>query len=1148
MKTKIPLLALTAVLLLVAMLLAGSAVPQAQAAPTAIAYDMVGSSSQNLISYTDDPAIPFSSAADGFQKYQRGVSSSIPYAVLDDSLVTYPPDNLGIIDDTNLDEFFGVTDTVNGDTSGPVTATWVFNISGAENLSLSIDMGAMGDFESSDVFTWEYQIDGGPVQTAFVNSVDEAGSYTYTLAGGSSFTLNDPMLVDGLILSNILQTLTTNLTGSGSQLTLTLTAETDGGSEAFAFQNIVINGTVAPTAIAYDMVGSSSQNLISYTDDPAIPFSSAADGFQKYQRGVSSSIPYAVLDDSLVTYPPDNLGIIDDTNLDEFFGVTDTVNGDTSGPVTATWVFNISGAENLSLSIDMGAMGDFESSDVFTWEYQIDGGPVQTAFVNSVDEAGSYTYTLAGGSSFTLNDPMLVDGLILSNILQTLTTNLTGSGSQLTLTLTAETDGGSEAFAFQNIVISGISAGNVPPVVVSTNPGGGAEYVTVDSNIEIAFNENVTVTDPWFEINCGGAFVDAVVGGGPASYTLDPVSDLPSTTVCTVTVFAGAVADQGDPPLNMEEDYQFSFTTNAVCSDPSTAINAVQGPGFVSPIVGQLVTVEGVVVGDFQESDELDGFFVQEEDADFDNDPATSEGVFVNEGGFAAPDVQDGDLVRVTGTVVENFMNTEIAVVDVLVCDYAPGAYGPVDVTLPETTDGDLEKVEGMYVDLTNTMSVAQNYFLGRYGQLTLSSDLTNRLFQPTNQELPYSPEAAALAEYNNLNLLFLDDGMEVSSCGDNPDPVPYLGGPPPAVLRGGDMVNGLVGVIDYGQINSGSDCSDPATVGRDYRLQPTQDPNFIEDNPRTAVPDDVGGSLKVVSFNVLNFFNGDGQGGGFPTSRGAYTFLEFVRQRIKIYEAMKAIDGDVVGVMEIENDGFDQYSAIAELVTVMNEGPCYNSPDECAGIGYTDPGLGAGTYAYVDAGPGVVGTDEITVGFIYKPASVTPFGDPVIVDDPDFTNPMDYVDEDGEFAQQSRPAIAQTFMSNEDGALFTPIVNHLKSKGSSCGPGDDDLEQGSCNLTRTLGAQYLVETAVPQIQASSGDPDVIIIGDLNSYAMEDPIRVLTDGGFTNLVKSFSGDYAYTYTFDGLVGYLDHSLANASLTPQVTGVTEWHINTDEPAV
>jgi hypothetical protein len=434
-------------------------IPQA-AFGQVVAYDMVGSTSQNLISHTNPWDGGFTSAGDGFQKFQRGVSPSIPFSVVDDSLVIFPADSLGIIKDGNTDVFFGVTDTVNGDTSAGVVATWVFDISGASGLELSIDMGAMGDFESSDHFSWTYSIDGSAAAPAFENAVDEAGSHTYTLEGGASFTLNDPMLMQGTILTNDLQTFVAPIAGTGNQLTLVLTAYTDGGSEAFAFQNIVITGSV-PTEIAYDMVGSASQNLISHTNPWDGGFTSAGDGFQKFQRGVSPSIPFSIVDDSLVIFPADSLGIIKDGNTDVFFGVTDTVNGDTSGPVTANWTFDISGASGLSVSIDMGAMGDFESSDVFEWTYSIDGGATATAFVNSVDEAGSHTYTLEGGASFTLNDPMLMQGTILTNDLQNFVAPIAGTGSQLTLTLTASTDGGSEAFAFQNIIIRGGSGG--PP-------------------------------------------------------------------------------------------------------------------------------------------------------------------------------------------------------------------------------------------------------------------------------------------------------------------------------------------------------------------------------------------------------------------------------------------------------------------------------------------------------------------------------------------------------------------------------------------------------------------------------------------------------------------------------------------------------------
>ena len=82
-----------------------------------------------------------------------------------------------------------------------------------------------------------------------------------------------------------------------------------------------------------------------------------------------------------------------------------------------------------------------------------------------------------------------------------------------------------------------------------------------------------------------------------------------------------------------------------------------------------------------------------------------------------------------------------------------------------------------------------------------------------------------------------------------------------------------------------------------------------------------------------------------------------------------------------------------------------------------------------------------------------------------------------------------------------------------------------------------------------SGDAEFLIMGDLNSYAQEDPINAIEAGSddtvgtgddFTNLIAHFQGTYAYSYTFDGQAGYLDHALANASLFAQMTGAAMAH--------
>jgi hypothetical protein len=159
----------------------------------------------------------------------------------------------------------------------------------------------------------------------------------------------------------------------------------------------------------------------------------------------------------------------------------------------------------------------------------------------------------------------------------------------------------------------------------------------------------------------------------------------------------------------------------------------------------------------------------------------------------------------------------------------------------------------------------------------------------------------------------------------------------------------------------------------------------------------------------------------------------------------------------------------------------------------------------------------------------------------------------------KSRPALAQTFEEVGTGARFTVAVNHLKSKGSDCldlGDADAGDGQGNCNRTRTLAAQALVDWLATD-PTGSGDRDVLILGDLNSYAKEDPIDAVIAGAddalgsaddYTNLIARFQGTYAYSYVFDGQAGYLDHGLASATLNGQVTGAADWHINADEPDI
>ncbi len=546
-----------------------------------------------------------------------------------------------------------------------------------------------------------------------------------------------------------------------------------------------------------------------------------------------------------------------------------------------------------------------------------------------------------------------------------------------------------------------------------------------------------------------------------------------------------------------------------------TPIYAIQGSGNASPLVGQTVTTTGVVTKLVN-----NGFYLQ--DPAGDGNPATSDGIFVFTS--SAPTVSVGQLVRLNGKVAE-FNTGAASNADTLahtvteltgpsgISVLASGqSIAPVEVVLPEAFDGELERFEGMLVTLRGPLTVSQNYFLGRYGQLTLSAG--GRMENPTNRYRP-GPQAQALAQENARRSILLDDGTSQQ----NPNPMPYVG--IDNTVRAGDTVASVTGVIDYGLATASN------TGAGDYKIHPTAAPAFTRANARTAAPDPVGGNLKLASFNVLNFFttftNGEtadgrtGQGctvDGKTTAsncRGANNRTEFERQRAKIVSAIAAINADALGLMEMQNNGA---TAVQNLVDALNAQ------------------VGAGTYAAVPDPSTGTGTDAIKVAMIYKPARLQRVGESV--SDPSSVH--------------NRPPLAQTFaLSN--GERFTLLVNHFKSKGCDGATGADadqgDL-QGCWNALRQQQATA-VRSFVARVQLASGSNDVLLVGDFNAYAQEDPIAQLTGAGYVDLIGRFN-TLGYSYVFDGASGRLDQALATPSLAAKATRAEDWHINADEPSV
>ena len=535
----------------------------------------------------------------------------------------------------------------------------------------------------------------------------------------------------------------------------------------------------------------------------------------------------------------------------------------------------------------------------------------------------------------------------------------------------------------------------------------------------------------------------------------------------------------------------------------------MQGTSDESPLEDETLTIRGVVVGDFQEFGELDGFFLQDEAGD--GRAETSDGIFVRD---CRTGVEVGDLVEVTGEIEEYDDLTQLTDVTRIRMIGRAELPKPAEVVLPLAEGSSWEWFEGMLVALRSadsSLDVSEVYHLGRGGLVLLANE---PLVQFTQEQRPNREGYREHLDSLLRRSILLDDG----SIMQNPDPVPYSShGEELAAhrtLRVGDTTESVTGVLTFGTSGWGGTEA--------YRIHPTVEVDFRAENPRPLLPPRVGGTIQVVSFNVLNFFNGDGAGAGFPTTRGAESPLELERQLDKLVSAIVPLDAEVLAFIEIENDSGPN-SALAQLVATLNGA--------------------AGEPLYSSIETGRLGDDEIRVALAYQSGQLRPVGSHRV---------LNRTREDGVFTRdprfddhRNRPALAQTFEVVESGERFTVIVNHLKSKGSPC-PGDGREQpdgQGNCNEARVEAAAALADWA-EELALEAGDPDVLITGDLNSYRMEDPIRLLQQNGFVDLL----GQGSSTYVFAGESGTLDHALASSSLAAQVTEAAVWHINAQEPSV
>ncbi|MFH4832168.1 ExeM/NucH family extracellular endonuclease [Vibrio diabolicus] len=616
-----------------------------------------------------------------------------------------------------------------------------------------------------------------------------------------------------------------------------------------------------------------------------------------------------------------------------------------------------------------------------------------------------------------------------------------------------------------------------------------------------------------------------------------------------------------------------------------TTIQEIQGEGASSPFIDgypYITTEDHFVTGVVSAvtTGLTKGFYLQA--LENDGNDKTSEGLFIHTD-VADTELKAGDVVCVKGKVQEYYSNTQLSSD---ANSYVKTGTSNVSLVTPltikegETLRDALERHEGMQVELSSAseLFVTRNFsydYDSRRNNMMLSHEAP--LFKPTQLHAAESDAAVALAKENAANRIYLESDSKAPN-----GQIPYFptfaqdldqNGSSEQHIRLGSRVEGLQGVVNYSY--------------NEYRLIATNEvdsSNFVTsgddfDVARKAAPAIADSDLRVASFNVLNYFTSVADSGhDNPTgqNRGATNLDEFLIQQAKIVSAMNKMDADIIGLMEVENNGFGDGSAIQNLVDALN-----------AEIDDVED-----HYTYVEIEEQdkyqeeYFGSDAIMVAILYRANAVTPKEAAKVIVTPEqhiaenTITRKEGTESNPAYDKYQRHSLLQTFTVKETGEDLSVVVNHFKSKGSECIEewiaGVEDSEpadlQGNCNNFRVSAAKVVGE-ALKDI-----DGDVLVMGDLNAYGKEDPLLTLTDYskekygrdiytaayttigggelqvektkikkgyGLHNLNTLLHGTDTFSYTYSGELGNLDHALASSSLAQKVVAIEDWHINSLE---
>ncbi len=520
------------------------------------------------------------------------------------------------------------------------------------------------------------------------------------------------------------------------------------------------------------------------------------------------------------------------------------------------------------------------------------------------------------------------------------------------------------------------------------------------------------------------------------------------------------------------------------------SICEIQGPDVASPYDGQVVKTRGVVTADLSADDKLKGFFIQ---SDCDITLPSSKGIFVYTGNEPQT-FSVGDEVELVAEVKEFFELTELTNITEFNVLSSGNTVEPTVVSLPVSRRSDLELFEGMLVRFEQELFVTDQFNLGRFGEVSLSSgsyrmiptqivdpndsDPSGNNYEGTSNVFAISSQELA----NENNYFILDDG----STQQFPSPVPYWD-EDDQTLTIGSSVEGLEGVMTYSF--------------SEYRLHPTSAVEFdlADRDDLITFVSEVPPLINICAFNVLNYFT-------TLDVWGATTDAELDRQTNKIINALDVIQADVFGLMEIENNGDEAYSSLLNELNLR---------------------VDLQVYAALDAAdPGSFNTKSV---IFYNTSTVEPVGQLYATDPTQF----------------ERPSLAQIFKpKGEDGGEFLYVVNHLRFKGCDGAEGlnQDQNDGQACYNQRRKDQVNALISFIENIKSQTGIESVFVMGDMNAYHQEDPIDLFRSNGY----QSYFDENETSFLFRGELGALDHAMLNEEAMDKTFEGQILHINSKEP--